>query len=167
MCIRDRTYALPYERYYHPMYEAQGGVPAIEEVEFSIIHNRGCIGGCNFCSLAFHQGRMITSRSRESVVEEARQMTKNPRFKGYIHDVGGPTANFRAPSCQKQLEHGLCKDKRCLAPVPCRNLEVSHEDYRELLEELRQLPGVKTVSYTHLDVYKRQGYAHRRLCGVL
>ena len=141
----DRTYALPYERYYHPMYEAQGGVPAIEEVEFSIIHNRGCIGGCNFCSLAFHQGRMITSRSRESVVEEARQMTKNPRFKGYIHDVGGPTANFRAPSCQKQLEHGLCKDKRCLAPVPCRNLEVSHEDYRELLEELRQLPGVKKV----------------------
>lgn len=141
----DRTYGLPYERYYHPMYEPMGGVPAIEEVGFSIIHNRGCIGGCNFCSLAFHQGRMITSRSKESVIEEAKTIIKSKGFKGYIHDVGGPTANFRFPSCKKQLEHGLCKNKKCLAPTPCPNLEVSHEEYLSLLRDLRALPGVKKV----------------------
>ena len=141
----DAVAALPYERYYHPSYEAQGGVKAIEEVEFSIIHNRGCFGGCNFCSIAFHQGRVVTARSHESVLAEARQMVKNPRFKGYIHDVGGPTANFRRPACQKQLEKGVCMGKKCLFPSPCPALKADHSDYIRLLRKLREIPGVKKV----------------------
>lgn len=141
----DKTYALPYMRTYHPSYKALGGVPAIEEVQFSIIHNRGCFGACNFCSLAFHQGRFISSRSHESVLEEAKHITKNPDFKGYIHDVGGPTANFRKTSCKKQIRGGLCKDKRCLFPKPCTQLEASHSDYLNLLRKLREIPKVKKV----------------------
>ncbi|MBE6752797.1 MAG: YgiQ family radical SAM protein [Ruminococcaceae bacterium] len=141
----DRVYELPYERRAHPCYDEQGGVPGMEEVEFSIIHNRGCFGACAFCSLAFHQGRTITTRSIESVVREAESFVKNPRFKGNIHDVGGPTANFRKPACKKQLEHGVCKGKRCLAPTPCPNLEVDHSEYLELLRRLRKIKGVKRV----------------------
>ncbi|MBQ8026470.1 MAG: YgiQ family radical SAM protein [Oscillospiraceae bacterium] len=141
----DRVSELPYTREYHPMYEAMGGVPAIDEVRFSVIHNRGCFGACNFCSLAFHQGRMVTSRSHESVIREVTAMTKHPLFKGYVHDVGGPTANFRRPSCQKQLRYGLCRDRHCLTPTPCKNLDADHSDYLELLRKLRQIPGVKKV----------------------
>ncbi len=125
----DRVYALPYARTYHPMYEELGGVPGIEEVEFSIAHNRGCFGNCNFCSIAFHQGRKIAVRSEESVLREAELLTTLPNFKGYIHDVGGPTANFRQPSCTKQIEKGLCVGKKCLAPTPCKALEVDHRGY--------------------------------------
>ncbi|MDR2532104.1 MAG: YgiQ family radical SAM protein [Oscillospiraceae bacterium] len=138
----DRIYALPYARAYHPVYEKQGGVPAIEEVEFSIIHNRGCFGFCSFCSLAFHQGRRIQTRSEESVIEEATELTKKPNFKGYIHDVGGPTANFRKPSCKKQMKSGMCKNKRCFS---CESLETGHEEYLRLLRKLRNLKGVKKV----------------------
>ena len=141
----DAVYALPYERTYHPSYEALGGVPGIEEVEFSITHNRGCFGACNFCALAFHQGRTVTVRSHESVLKEAEDFKNYKNFKGYISDVGGPTANFRRPSCQKQLEHGVCKNKRCLAPTACKNLDVDHSDYLELLRKLRALPHVKKV----------------------
>lgn len=141
----DRVYSLPYMRTYHPSYEEQGGVPAIQEVQFSIIHNRGCIGACNFCSLAFHQGRFISARSHESVINEAVQISKHPDFKGYIHDVGGPTANFRFPSCKKQEKYGLCRDKRCLFPTACKNLEADHTDYLTLLRKLRELPGIKKV----------------------
>jgi uncharacterized radical SAM protein YgiQ len=135
----DRVYALPFTRTFHPMYE---NVPAIEEVEFSIIHNRGCFGNCSFCSLAFHQGRRIQIRSEESVVEEAESFTKNPRFKGYIHDVGGPTANFRKPSCSKQLKSGICKNKRCFS---CESLNIGHEEYLRLLKKIRSIKGVKKV----------------------
>jgi uncharacterized radical SAM protein YgiQ len=141
----DPVFALPYERYYHPLYEKDGGVPAIEEVEFSLAHNRGCFGACNFCSIAFHQGRRVTARSEDAVVAEAVELTKSPHFKGYIHDVGGPTANFRIPSCKKQLKNGLCPGRKCLAPKPCANLEVSHSEYLALLRRLRALPGVKKV----------------------
>ena len=141
----DAVYELPYMRYYHPSYEALGGIPAIKEVEFSITHNRGCFGACNFCSIAYHQGRQIAVRSKESVIKEAKLLTENPHFKGYIHDVGGPTANFRTVSCEKQLKNGLCKGKKCLAPTPCKNLEVDHKEYLELLRELRALKGVKKV----------------------
>ena len=141
----DQVFALPFMRTYHPAYEPLGGVKAIEEVEFSIMHNRGCFGGCNFCAIAFHQGRMLTARSVESVVEEARRMTQNPRFKGYIHDVGGATANFRAPSCQKQLKDGICRGRKCLAPKPCPQLTVSHAEYLDILRQIRALPGVKKV----------------------
>ena len=141
----DAVYALPYERTYHPSYEALGGVPGIEEVEFSITHNRGCFGACNFCALAFHQGRTVTVRSHESVIKEAEDFKNYKNFKGYISDVGGPTANFRRPSCQKQLEHGVCKNKRCLAPTACKNLDVDHSDYLDLLRKLRALPHVKKV----------------------
>ncbi len=141
----DRVYSLPYERYYHPIYEDMGGVPAIAEVEFSITHNRGCFGACNFCSLAFHQGRYITSRSKESVIEEAKLLTTNPHFKGYIHDVGGPTANFRRPSCDKQIKSGLCKNKKCLAPIPCPALKVEHDEYLDILRAMRDIPKVKKV----------------------
>ena len=141
----DWVYSLPYEKYYHPSYEKLGGVPGIKEVEFSITHNRGCFGACNFCSIAFHQGRAITVRSKESVLDEARRLVKNPRFKGYIHDVGGPTANFRLPSCTFQKEHGMCKNKKCLAPKPCRNLQVNHEEYIEILREMRAIKGIKKV----------------------
>ncbi|MGM9677028.1 MAG: YgiQ family radical SAM protein [Butyricicoccus sp.] len=141
----DHVYGLPYQRTYHPSYEAVGGVPAIAEVQFSIIHNRGCFGGCNFCSLAFHQGRYISARSHESVVAEARQIAQHPDFKGYIHDVGGPTANFRFPACAKQEKHGLCQNKRCLFPKACQNLRADHSDYLTLLRKLREIPGVKKV----------------------
>ena len=141
----DRVYELPYMRAYHPSYEAAGGVPGIEEVQFSIIHNRGCFGACNFCSLSYHQGRMIACRSEESLVREAEVLTKLPGFKGYIHDVGGPTANFRRPSCAGQLKRGLCKNKKCLAPEPCPALEADHSEYLHLLRRLRQVPGVKKV----------------------
>lgn len=141
----DLVYSLPYTRTYHPVYEAQGGVPAISEVRFSITHNRGCFGFCNFCSIALHQGRRVTARSHESVIAEARLLTSLPDFKGYINDVGGPTANFRQPSCRKQLTEGLCKGRKCLAPKPCPCLEADHSDYLQLLRELRSLPGVKKV----------------------
>lgn len=141
----DRVYALPYMRAWHPMYDKDGGVPGIEEVEFSITHNRGCFGACNFCSIAFHQGRYITKRSKESVVAEAKLLTQQKNFKGYIHDVGGPTANFRNPSCDFQLEHGLCKGKKCLAPKQCTNLKVDHSEYLDILRTLRKIDGVKKV----------------------
>jgi uncharacterized radical SAM protein YgiQ len=141
----DEVYALPYVRDYHFSYKAQGGVPAIEEVKFSLTHNRGCFGGCNFCALAFHQGRSVRSRSIESVVTEAKLLTEMEDFKGYINDVGGPTANFREPACDKQLKSGVCKDKKCLAPTPCKNLKADHSEYIELLSEIERLPGVKKV----------------------
>lgn len=141
----DDVYALPYMRTYHPSYEKAGGVPAISEVKFSLVSNRGCFGGCSFCALTFHQGRIIQVRSHESIIEEAKMLTKEPDFKGYIHDVGGPTANFRAPACKKQLKHGACPNKQCLFPTPCDNLIADHRDYRALLKQLRALPGVKKV----------------------
>lgn len=141
----DKVFAMPFMRAYHPSYEKLGGVKAIEEVEFSILHNRGCFGGCSFCSIAFHQGRSVTSRSVESIVAEAEQMTKSPRFKGYIHDVGGATANFRKPSCEKQLTRGMCKNRGCLAPKPCPHLQADHAEYLDILRKLRGLPGVKAV----------------------
>ena len=141
----DRTYSYPYMRTYHPSYEEAGGVPAISEVKFSLISNRGCFGGCNFCALTFHQGRIMQTRSHESLISEAKQFIWEPDFKGYIHDVGGPTANFRHPSCEKQLEHGVCKNRQCLFPTPCKNLKVDHKDYIKLLRKLRELPNVKKV----------------------
>ncbi|MEI3266556.1 MAG: YgiQ family radical SAM protein [Frisingicoccus sp.] len=141
----DRVYGLNYMRTYHPSYEAAGGVPAIEEVKFSLVSNRGCFGGCSFCALTFHQGRIIQARSHESIINEAKAFTWEPDFKGYIHDVGGPTANFRHPSCEKQLTKGVCKNKQCLFPEPCKNLRVDHQDYLKLLRKLRALPGVKKV----------------------
>lgn len=141
----DHVFALPYERNYHPSYEALGGVPAIEEVKFSVNHVRGCYGACNFCAIAYHQGRAITVRSEESVLKEAELLTKMPDFKGYIHDVGGPTANFRQPSCKGQEKRGMCKGKKCLAPEPCKNLVVDHSEYLAMLRKLRALPGVKKV----------------------
>ena len=141
----DQVYALPFERNYHPMYEEKGGIPAIEEVKFSLVSNRGCFGNCNFCALAFHQGRVVTARSHHSLVTEAEKITWEPNFKGYIHDVGGPTANFRQPACKKQLEHGACRDKQCLWPTKCKNLEVDHKDYVRLLRKIREIPRVKKV----------------------
>lgn len=132
-------------RTHHPMYEDKGGVPAINEIKFSIISNRGCFGGCSFCALTFHQGRTIQVRSHDSILEEAQILTLDKDFKGYIHDVGGPTANFRHASCEKQLEHGVCKNKQCLFPTPCKNLKVDHSDYLSLLRKLRNLPRVKKV----------------------
>ena len=141
----DQVAELPYMREPHPVYDSQGGVPAIEEVRFSVIHNRGCFGACKFCSLAFHQGRMVTSRSHESIIREVTELTHHPGFKGYIHDVGGPTANFRRPSCKKQVKHGLCKNRDCLAPEPCPNLDADHTDYLKLLRKLREIPGIKKI----------------------
>ncbi len=141
----DFVAELPYTKQYHPMYESMGGVPAIEEVKFSVIHNRGCFGGCNFCALAFHQGRMVTSRSHESLIREVTALTKFPDFKGYINDVGGPSANFRHHSCKKQAKYGMCPDKRCLAPTPCPNLDADHSDYLALLRKLRAIPGIKKI----------------------
>ncbi len=141
----DDVYALPYMRTYHPIYEKDGGVPAISEIKFSITSNRGCFGGCNFCALTFHQGRILQTRSHDSILQEAGEMTKDPDFKGYIHDVGGPTANFRIPSCKKQLTKGVCPTKECLFPNPCKNLEVDHKDYISLLRKMRKIPGVKKV----------------------
>lgn len=141
----DEVWKLPFERYYHPSYEALGGVKAIEEVEFSIMHNRGCYGACNFCAITFHQGRVVTCRSHDSVIEEAENFTTNPRFKGYIHDVGGPTANFRGPACKKQMDKGVCKGKKCLFPSVCPAIQADHSDYIQLLRELRAIKGVKKV----------------------
>ncbi|MCQ4688786.1 YgiQ family radical SAM protein [Clostridium sp. SL.3.18] len=141
----DQVYGYPYRRTYHPSYEKLGGVPAIAEVKFSLISNRGCFGGCNFCALTFHQGRILQTRSHESLLEEARKLTEDRDFKGYIHDVGGPTADFRQPSCEKQLTCGVCKEKQCLFPKPCKNLKADHKDYVRLLRELRALPKVKKV----------------------
>ena len=141
----DDVYALPYTEKVHPMYDKLGGIPALEEIKFSLTSNRGCFGGCNFCALTFHQGRILQTRSHESLIEEATRMTKDPGFKGYIHDVGGPTADFRQPSCQKQLTKGVCKNKQCLFPTPCKNLTVDHSDYVALLRKLRRIPGVKKV----------------------
>ena len=141
----DEVAELPYVREPHPMYDSMGGVPAIEEVRFSVTHNRGCFGACHFCSLAFHQGRVISSRSHESVLREVEDLVRHPGFKGYIHDVGGPTANFRRPACQKQRKAGLCRNRACLAPEPCPNLDADHRDYLELLRKIRAVPGVKKV----------------------
>ncbi len=141
----DRVYELPYERNYHPSYEALGGVPAIEEVKFSVVHNRGCFGACAFCSLAFHQGRQITTRSEESLIREVKAITQMPDFKGYIHDVGGPTANFRRNSCDQQSKNGVCKGRRCLAPTPCKNLVADHTEYIKILRKLRAIPKVKKI----------------------
>lgn len=141
----DDVYELPYARTYHPSYEKDGGVPAISEVRFSLVSNRGCFGGCSFCALTFHQGRILQVRSHESILREAKKIIQEPDFKGYIHDVGGPTANFRQPSCQKQLTNGVCPNRQCLFPKPCPNLNISHEDYLSLLTKLRNLPGVKKV----------------------
>ena len=141
----DEVYALPYMKNYHPMYEKDGGIPAIQEVKFSLAANRGCFGSCNFCALAFHQGRIVTSRSDESLIKEAEEMTKMPDFKGYIHDVGGPTANFRGPACKKQLTLGACKNKQCLFPEPCKNMDISHKKYLNLLRKLRAIKGVRKV----------------------
>ncbi len=141
----DRVYSLPYMRAYHPVYEKQGGIPALDEIKFSITHVRGCFGGCNFCALAFHQGRSVVSRSIGSVVSEAELLTKLPGFKGYVHDVGGPTANFRYPSCEKQLKDGVCKYRKCLCPTPCKNLIADESEYVELLKRVEAVPGVKKV----------------------
>ena len=141
----DDVYALPYMNTYHPVYEKDGGVPAISEIKFSITNNRGCFGSCSFCALTFHQGRILQTRSHESIIEEAKAMTEEPDFKGYIHDVGGPTANFRQPACSKQMEHGACKNKQCLFPEPCKNMKIDHKDYISLLRELRKIPKVKKV----------------------
>jgi uncharacterized radical SAM protein YgiQ len=141
----DRVYELPYERTFHPSYIKAGGIPAIQEVEFSITSHRGCYGACSFCALNFHQGRMIQRRSQESIIEEAKKLIASPNFKGYIHDVGGPTANFRDTSCDKQRSLGTCKSRQCLFPQPCKNLKVDHSEYLELLRKLRELPGVKKV----------------------
>ena len=141
----DDVYGLPYQRAYHPSYEAQGGVPAISEVKFSITSNRGCFGGCSFCALTFHQGRIVQSRSHASILKEAKLLLEDADFKGYIHDVGGPTANFRYPACEKQLQAGACVQKQCLFPKPCQNLRADHKDYLELLRKLRSLPGVRKV----------------------
>lgn len=141
----DWVYSLPYMRTYHPSYKSMGGVPGIQEVEFSVTHNRGCFGACNFCSLAFHQGRYVTSRSKESILNEVRLLTKQPNFKSYINDIGGPSANFRNPSCETQKKNGLCKGKKCLAPKPCPNLISDHKEYLEILREARQIEGVKKV----------------------
>ena len=141
----DDIYDLPYTGTYHPMYEEKGGIPSLEEVKFSLTSNRGCFGGCSFCALTFHQGRILQTRSHDSLIKEAEKMTKDRDFKGYIHDVGGPTADFRLPSCKKQLTKGVCRDRQCLFPTPCKNLTVDHKDYVELLRKLRAVPGVKKV----------------------
>lgn len=165
----DDTYSLPYMRDYHPMYKDKGGIPAIDEVKFSIISNRGCFGSCNFCALAFHQGRIIQARSHESIIAEAKKITADPNFKGYIHDVGGPTANFRAPACSKQLEKGACPDRQCLFPSPCKNLKIDHKDYLSLLRKLRALPKVKKVfvrsgiRYDYL-IYDKDDSFFKELC---
>ena len=165
----DDVYSLPYQRTYHPSYEAKGGVPAIKEIKFSLISNRGCFGGCSFCALTFHQGRIVQVRSHKSLIEEAKEITKDKDFKGYIHDVGGPTANFRHPSCKKQMEHGVCKTRQCLFPSPCKNLDADHRDYVSLLRKLRDIPKVKKVfirsgiRFDYLLADKKQEFL-RELC---
>ncbi len=165
----DDLYEIPYARTFHPDYLEAGGVPAVEEVRFSLVSARGCFGGCSFCALTFHQGRRVGARSKESLLREARLLTQLPGFKGYIHDVGGPTANFRAPSCEHQTKHGVCKDKQCLFPDACKQLKVDHTEYRDVLRALRQLPGVKKVfvrsgiRFDYLLLDKDQGFL-RELC---
>lgn len=165
----DKVYALDYMRTYHPSYEAAGGVPAIEEVKFSLISNRGCFGNCNFCALAFHQGRVVSARSHNSIVNEAKKITWESDFKGYIHDVGGPTANFREAACAKQETKGACKDRQCLFPTPCKNLTISHRDYIILLRKLREIPKVKKVfirsgiRYDYL-IYDKDDTFFKELC---
>ena len=165
----DDIYDLPYARRCHPFYDAAGGIPATKEIQFSLVSNRGCFGSCSFCALTFHQGRIVQVRSHESLLKEAELMTRDKEFKGYIHDVGGPTANFRHPACQKQLKAGACKDRQCLFPTPCKNLNASHEDYRELLRKLRALPKVKKVfirsgiRFDYLLAEKNNGFL-RELC---
>ena len=141
----DDVYDLPYTGQYHPMYKKDGGIPALKEIKFSLTSNRGCFGSCNFCALTFHQGRILQTRSHESILREAEKMTEDPDFKGYIHDVGGPTADFRHPSCKKQLTKGVCRERQCLFPSPCKNLTVDHKDYLQLLRKVRNLPKVKKV----------------------
>ncbi|MBV5350091.1 radical SAM protein, partial [bacterium] len=141
----DRVYSLPYERTWHPSYDSVGGVPAIEEVQFSITSHRGCFGACSFCAIGSHQGRIIQQRSHKSILQEAQLFTRLAGFKGYIHDVGGPTANFRHPSCSKQLKEGTCRERQCLFPKPCPHIDTDHSDYLRLLRELRVLPGIKKV----------------------
>ncbi len=141
----DVVYALPYQKNYHPIYEGMGGIDAIEEVKFSIVSSRGCFGNCSFCAITFHQGRIVQSRSEESILDEAKEITELPGFKGYIHDVGGPTANFRGPACKKQLTHGACKHKQCLSPSVCKNMDVDHREYLQILRKMRTLPKVKKV----------------------
>lgn len=165
----DDVYELPYMRTYHPSYEELGGVPAIEEVKFSLTSNRGCYGGCSFCALTFHQGRIIQVRSHASILKEAEYIIQDPGFKGYIHDVGGPTANFRAPACEKQMKYGVCTNRQCLFPKPCPNLNVDHSDYLSLLRELRSLPKVKKVfvrSGIRFDylIYDKDRTFFRELC---
>ena len=165
----DRVYSLPFMGTYHPMYEKDGGIPAITEVKFSLTSSRGCFGNCNFCALTFHQGRIITSRSQQSLVREAEKMVWDPDFKGYIHDVGGPTANFRKPSCKKQGEKGNCPNRQCLFPVPCENLEIDHTEYAELLRKLSEIPKVKKVfvrsgiRYDYL-IHDKNDKFFRQLC---
>jgi len=165
----DHLYELPYTRTFHPDYLEAGGVPAVEEVRFSLVSARGCFGGCSFCALTFHQGRRVGARSKESLLREARLLTQLPGFKGYIHDVGGPTANFRTPSCEHQTKHGVCKDKQCLFPDACKQLRVDHTEYRDILRSLRQLPGIKKVfvrsgiRFDYLLLDKDQGFL-RELC---
>lgn len=165
----DRTYSLPYMRAYHPIYEKAGGIPAVEEVKFSIISNRGCFGSCSFCALTFHQGRVLQSRSHISIITEAEKIVWEPDFKGYIHDVGGPTANFRHRACDKQVKHGVCKDKQCLFPEPCKQLKIDHKDYLSLLRKLRGLPNVKKVfirsgiRYDYL-IHDKDNEFFRELC---
>ncbi len=165
----DDIYGLPYTRTYHPSYEAAGGVPAIAEIRFSLTSSRGCFGGCSFCALTFHQGRIVQVRSHDSLLKEAEKITHEKDFKGYVHDVGGPTANFRHPSCRKQLEHGVCRNRQCLFPEPCRNLDADHSDYVSLLKKLRAVPGVKKVfirsgiRFDYLLADKKQDFL-RELC---
>ncbi|HOJ12077.1 MAG TPA: YgiQ family radical SAM protein, partial [Clostridiales bacterium] len=165
----DRVYSLPYMRNYHPIYEKSGGIPAIEEVKFSLISNRGCFGGCNFCALTFHQGRVVQSRSHQSIISEAEKLIWDPDFKGYIHDVGGPTANFRHRACEKQEKYGVCINKQCMFPNPCKQLKIDHTDYLKLLRSLRRLPNVKKVfvrsgiRYDYL-IYDKNDEFFRELC---
>lgn len=165
----DAIYALPYQRTWHPTYDEAGGVPAIAEVKFSLVSQRGCFGGCSFCAITTHQGRIIQARSHESIIAEAKKLIADPEFKGYIHDVGGPTANFRQPACNSQLKRGVCAHKQCLAPTPCKNLHADHRDYIALLRKLRKLPGVKKVfirsgiRYDYLLLDKNNDFL-RELC---
>ena len=164
----DEVYALPYMRNYHPSYEKDGGVPAIREIKFSLISNRGCFGGCSFCALTFHQGRIIQTRSHESIIDEAKQIIQEPDFKGYIHDVGGPTANFRAPACKKQMTKGACPTKQCLFPKPCKNLEVDHKDYIALLKKLREkVPGLVLRTSLIAGLPYEDDAAFEELCDFL
>lgn len=166
----DDVYALPFERNYHPVYEADGGVPGIREVKFSLVSNRGCFGGCAFCAITYHQGRQVRSRSLESIVDEAKILTEMDDFKGYIHDVGGPSANFNKPACKKQLTHGVCRDKDCLYPHPCKNMIIDHGHYLKVLKAVRGLPGVKKVfvrsgiRFDYLMADKNKNEFLRELC---